>query len=123
MWTGLGYAWRVVSNLLQVLIVLYIFSRLDVRFEIIVVAILGLIYVTIRTISLNTAYLLTNIVVFAEKDFVFIRKNLGDDVSAREKEDSVAENKLPQMMFRVAIDGVGLSLIGIVCLYQLFNAL
>jgi uncharacterized membrane protein len=43
--------WIVVLMLLQVLIVLYIFSRLNVRFEIIVVAILGLIYVAVGSVG------------------------------------------------------------------------
>ena len=51
-WTALGYAWRIAGSLLQIIFVLYIFSRLEDRFDTIVVAISGLIYASILSIDL-----------------------------------------------------------------------
>ena len=56
-WTVLGYAWRIAGSLLQIIFALYIFSRLEDRFDTIVVAISGLIYVSILSIDL---YFITN---------------------------------------------------------------
>jgi|SRR6516225_215770 len=117
MWAFLKFAWRVISNLLQILIVLYVFSRLSVRFEIIVVAILGLIYATIRSIAFGIWYMLINIVVGANNDFIFIRKHIGDDVTEREEEARIGHSKATQTFYKNAIDGVTLSIISLICLY------
>jgi len=105
-WTALGYAWRIAGSLLQIIFVLYIFSRIEDRFDTIVVAISGLIYVFI----LST-------------DLYFVRKRLGDDVSEHKQGDRAVESKKPQAMFLAAIPGFGFFVISLVCLYQLFNAL
>ena len=41
-WSALGYAWRIAASLLQIIVVLYIFSRMEDRFDNIVVATSGL---------------------------------------------------------------------------------
>jgi hypothetical protein len=105
-WTALGYAWRIIGSLLQIIFVLYIFSRLEDRFDTIVVAISGLIYVSILSI-----------------DLYFIHKRIGGDVSEREQEDRAVESKKPHSMFLAAIPGFGFFVIGLVCLYHLLNAL
>ena len=105
-WTALGYAWRIAGSLLQIIFVLYIFSRLEDRFDTIVVAISGLIYASILSI-----------------DLYFIHNRIGDDVSEREQEDRVVESKRPHAMSLAAIPGFGFFVIGLVCLYHLLNAL
>jgi hypothetical protein len=104
-WIALGYAWRIAGSLLQILFVLYIFSRLEDRFDTIVVAISGLIYASILSI-----------------DLYFIHNRIGDDVSD-EQEDRAVESKKPHAMFLAAIPGFGFFVIGLVCLYHLLNAL
>jgi hypothetical protein len=104
-WIALGYAWRIAGSLLQILFVLYIFSRLEDRFDTIVVAISGLIYASILSI-----------------DLYFIHNRIGDDVSG-EQEDRAVESKKPHAMFLAAIPGFGFFVIGLVCLYHLLNAL
>jgi hypothetical protein len=108
---------------LQIVFVLYIFSRLNDRFEIIVVAILGMIYVTIVSINLNAASMMASLVIIFEKDIIFIRKKLGDDVSERLKETREAESKMLHAWLKVAISGFSYFLIGLICLYQLFSVL
>jgi hypothetical protein len=126
MWTD-STAWRFLSAVLQVLFVLYVFSRLDVRFEIIVVAILGLIYASIRGLDAALAPVLANIIVRWEKDFIAIRKHIGDDDGGeRETEVPVpaAERALRRVTFTsTAIELITLWLITLICLYELFTAL
>ena len=105
--TALGYAWRIAGSLLQIIFVLYIFSRIEDRFDTIVVAISGLIYVFILSI-----------------DLYFIQKLIGHDVSEREQEDRTVESKKkPHAMSLAAIPGFGFFVIGLVCLHHLLNAL
>ena len=53
----LGWTWRVIANLISLLVVFYIFSKLELetRFEFVVVSILGFIYLTIRAIAFSQA--------------------------------------------------------------------
>ena len=99
-WTALGYAWRIAGSLLQIIFVLYIFSRLEDRFDTIVVAISGLIYVSILSI-----------------DLYFIQKRIGDDISEPEQEGRAVESKKPHAMFLAAIPGFGFFVIGLVSVY------
>jgi hypothetical protein len=96
--TTLSFAWHVISNVLQILIVLYVFSRLQVRFEVIVVAILGLIYVTIQGIGFGIRLMMGMLTINVQKDLIFIRKKMGDNVSAREKEASATESKMTSIV-------------------------
>ena len=104
-WTIRGYAWRIAGSLLQIIFVLYVFSHITDRFDTIVIAISGLIYVSILSI-----------------DLYFIHNLIGDDVSG-EQEDRAVESKKPHAMFLAAIPGFGFFVIGLVCLYHLLNAL
>ena len=50
--TFLSYAWRVIVSALQIVAALYIFSHLEGQFEIVVVALLGVIYVSVLYVFL-----------------------------------------------------------------------
>jgi len=119
----LSYAWRVVSNALQLLVVLYVFSRLNVRFEIIVISVLGLIYVSIRSIGYLLLRVLRNIALASAKEFAFLHKWAGEDVSWRELEVAESEAGLTHITTKEGIDGVTLFCISLVCLYNLFVVL
>ena len=93
-------------SLLQIIFVLYIFSRLEESLHTIVVAISGLIYASILRI-----------------DLYFIHNRIGDDVSEREQEDRAVESKKQHAMSLAAIPGFGFFVIALVCLYHLLNAL
>ena len=107
-WTIAGYAWRVAGSLLQIIFVLYIFSHMEDRFDTIVIAISGLVYVFILSI-----------------DLYFIQKRIGRAVSQRERQGRAVESKKkqPHAMSLAAIPGFGFFVIGLVCLYHLLNAL
>jgi hypothetical protein len=121
--TFIAYAWRVVSNVIQVIVVFYVFAHLNDRLETIVVSILGLIYVTIRSIAFGQWYVLANFGIGMERDFVFIRKLVGDDVAAREELLADAQKGFERLYLKFAIDGVALAIISLTCLIQLFSIL
>jgi hypothetical protein len=102
-WIALGHAWRIAGSLLQIIFVLYIFSRIEDRFDTIVVAISGLIYVFILSI-----------------DLYFIHKRI-----EREQQDRAVESKKkqPHAMSLAAMPGFGFFVIGLVCLYHLVKVL
>jgi|RhiMethySRZTD1v2_1073278.scaffolds.fasta_scaffold1083907_1 hypothetical protein len=123
LWAGLAYTWRVFWNAIQFLIVLYVFSRLHARFEIVVVSILGLIYVTIRTIAFGTRSALANIAMGVDNEFAYIRRLTGADMTEREEAVRISQKAIQRTTNKFYIDLVLLSLISLTCLYQLFTAL
>src|SRR5262249_19218090 len=77
---ALGYVWRVLVNLFYVAIVLYVFDRLQGRHDTsIVVAILGLIYVTIRSIAIGQALGLIGVAKGLHVHLMRIRELLHDE--------------------------------------------
>jgi hypothetical protein len=103
-WIALGYAWRIAASLLQIIFVLYIFPRMEDRFDTIVVATSGLIYVFVLSFDL---YFIHN----------FIHKQIGQEDRALESK------KKPHAMSLAAITGFGFFVVGLICLYHLVNAL
>ena len=56
-WTALRWIWRIATNAFYLLVVWYVLSRLRGRTENIIVPVLGLVYVTIRTMAYGNVYL------------------------------------------------------------------
>jgi hypothetical protein len=73
----LGYAWQLVWNVTLLAAVLYVFSRLESRFEIIVVSVLGLIYITVRTIGIGLSLAYSGLRIENEKHFSVLSRSLG----------------------------------------------
>jgi hypothetical protein len=123
---ALGYTWRVLVNVFYVAVVLYVFDKLHGRTETITVAVLGLVYVTIRGIAIWQGVGLSNSFKMMDADFTRIRELLGDEQHAHDRREAAKtgsksldreRNKL------IFIDGIFLSIIGIICLLVLFTEL
>ena len=67
---ALGYTWRVLINVLYIAVVLYVLDKLQGRPEAITVAILGLIYVAIRSIAIGQGLGLANSLKIIEADLI-----------------------------------------------------
>jgi hypothetical protein len=122
---AIGYAWRVLINVFYVGVVLYVFDKLQGRSEaIITVAVLGLIYVTIRSTAIGQGIGLTSGLKVIEADVIRLRE-LAHDEHARSrwnasKTESVVINRERNKLF---IDGFFLSIVSIICLVVLFGEL
>jgi hypothetical protein len=122
---ALGYMWRVLVNVFYIAVVLYVFNKLQGRSEaIITVAILGLIYVTIRSIAIWQGIGLTSGLKVIESDLIRLRE-LAHDEHARSRWDaSKAESEaLSRGRNKLFIDGFFLSIVSIICLFVLFGEL
>jgi hypothetical protein len=117
----------IVWTTIQILVVLYVFSRLDDRMLIILVAILGLIFVAIASgLSLTYWFLqfrLGHQLLNMENDLLQIRRQLGDDVSKRQADSIAARDKSEKDMRSALISGLSGMPVSIVCMYQLFSVL
>jgi hypothetical protein len=131
----LGYVWRVASNLIQLLVVLFIFSKLNVRFEVIVIAVLGLIYTALRTMGFGLFLAFTNLERLLDREFLQLRSLLSDqtlqddderDLVLTEDWKAVSAEKAKLMdraIYKSYIDALFVMVIWIICLYQLFTNL
>jgi hypothetical protein len=122
-WLVLGYTGRVVSNILQILVILYLFAHLGSGFQKVIVAILGLIYVTIRTIAIGNVHLLSFIAGAVSKEFLQVYRLLGEDISERTTAMRETDEKMQTVINKLYIDGSFLSLVSLICLYQLYTNL
>jgi hypothetical protein len=120
--TFLSYAWRVIVSALQIVAALYIFSHLEGQFEIVVVALLGVIYVSVLYVFLMSAGWRA-VILDLEKDIIRIRERLGDDVTECRKMLDVEQSQLGHTMNRNFIGLSCLFLILAICLYNLFSVL
>ena len=120
----LGYFWRVAVNGFYLFIVFYVLDKLDRRPEIITVAVLGLIYVTIRTIAIGqTVFHLHNYTQIA-KSVLYLRSLVNDPTYEENKLDwEQAEARVPTVVAKLYIDGFFLSVISLLCLVVLFSHL
>lgn len=120
-----GYVWRVLVNGFYVAVVLYVFDKLQGRSEaIIVVAVLGHIYVTIRSIAIAQGTGLSNALKTIEADLIRVRELVRDEYARDRLEASKADSEvLNRERNKLFIDGFFLSIVSIVCLLALFSEL
>ena len=71
----IGYLWRVLAGLLEVAIVLYVFSRLNTRFEFIVVSIFRFMYGSLRIIGIGLWQMLSQLGVSVDREFGKLRQD------------------------------------------------
>jgi hypothetical protein len=123
MWTALGYAWRVTTQIFYFLVVWYVLEQLHDRLESVIIPVLGLLYVAVRSAALSVSW--TTIHIGVALDEINERlKTLCNATYQREKEVSdEIQRRFKQTNFRLYIELGGQSLIGLLCLWKLFTEL
>jgi hypothetical protein len=119
-----GYLWTVAVNCFYLFVILYVFDKLDRRPEVIPVAVLGLLYVTIRSIAIGQA--LSSIELFAQinKQLLYVRKLLNDPHYEENQRSWIeAEQKTSPQIIKVYISSFFLLLISLVCMLVIFSHL
>jgi hypothetical protein len=119
----LGYVWRIVSNVIQLLVVLYVFSKLKGGFDVIVIAVLGLIYTTLRTMGWALGMTFAKLGQGLSDEFIRLRRLLGDQTEEAEVELSEHVKLLRRQLAKSYIDLVFVAIISLYCIYQLLNIL
>ena len=117
----LFYLWCVLANLFYLAVVAWVFNELEGRRDTIaIVAVLGLLYVTIRSIACGQALGLAQAGTAIQAHFVRIRELLGDD---RPFPDDLEKEKKTTKMLRIKIyiDLTFLWLISLLCLYHILR--
>jgi hypothetical protein len=121
----LGYAWTVAVNCFYLVIIGWVFTKLGNRHEeVITVAVLGLIYVAIRTISMYQFAATFEMFMQTRKQLLQLQQFVRDPSYARNQQEWDEAEKLKQKsLVKFYINGFFLWLIGMFCLFALFATL
>jgi len=125
------YAWGVVVGLFNLVVILWVFSQVYEPRDKLIVAILGLIYTTMRSIALHQALYFTTQLTSIHLRLAVIERATGikapdliDDDDDEMAETQVnAERMLRRSHARLYIDAVFIALAYLVCLYVVFTSL
>ena len=125
----LGYIWTVVINLIAVAVALAIFSNLYSKFEIIVIALLGLIYISIQGFVMMYGKTTAELVFGLDGEFRRIRSMLRSDINDGEiekkelEEVEAAKKKVSHAAVKMYINIFFMVVVYIIILWNLFGAL
>jgi hypothetical protein len=117
-----AYAWRVLVNLIMLTIVVGTLVSARGRFEITVIAILGLIYVVIRSIGIGQGMAYVHLASGLDAELTRIRELLGDDRDLHRDEMDELRKIGKGRMGRLYVDSAFLSIAFFICLYWLATA-
>jgi hypothetical protein len=119
----LGWIWRLAVNVIQLIVVVAVFSSLRGRFEVTVVSILGFIYIVIRVVGFGIGMGLINLAKGLDREIERLRNLLNNpfaDWEVREKADAV--KSFDRGEWKVYVDMAFLALVWLVCVYELLTA-
>lgn len=123
-WQWFTYAWTVIINLITIGVVLAIYDNVYASFEIIVVSLLILIYLSFQSFSMVYGKAATETVFAIHGEFKRIRKLLKDDPDEYEVEEiQETKKKADKAMIKMYINTAFLFIIYLIALFQLFDAL
>lgn len=120
----LRWLWLIAVNVFYVIVVVYVFDRLSGRTEHIVVSILGLLYVAIRWQSLAAAVTINRTAFALDIEFARIRSLLNDASLKEHDEEAIGlREKAERQIYKIGVSSLFLSVIGLICLLDLFSHL
>jgi pheromone shutdown protein TraB len=120
----LGYAWTVIVNLITIGVVLAIYGKVSADFEVIVVSILILTYLSIQSFSMIYGKTITATAFGLDNEFKRLRKLLKDEPRNDELEEiKEAKKKVDNSMIKMYINAGFLFIIYLIALFHLFGSL
>lgn len=118
----LAYVWRVLINLVMLTIVAGTLLSARGRFEITVIAILGMIYVAVRSSGIGYAMTYIQLTHALDNEFTRVRELLGEDQQGHRQYLSDLQRTSSGRLRRLYIDAVFHSIAFLICLYWLVTA-
>jgi hypothetical protein len=119
-----GYAWQIITNLLYLAIIAFVLDRthqLDPKLTI-VIATLGLVYVTIRGLAMSQSLTFAPVLLGIAKSLDEL-KGRGGKRLATSEEYATAEAQLKRGQIKFYIQSLFLSLTSLICLFAIYTSL
>jgi len=121
--TVLSYGWYVATRLFYLAVIYYVFDHLYERFEKIVVAILGILYVSQRTIAVSQGDLFTRVGIELDNIQEKVKEIAEPGYYRRTAETSEIMKMVSTQQTKLAVESVFLGIVSLLCLYELFVAI
>jgi hypothetical protein len=117
-----GWLWRFLINIIQLAVVIAIFSELHGQFEVVAMSVLGIIYLSVRSIGIRNYFLHANLAKGLDNEIIRLHRLLADDASNLYEESRVESHRILQRKAnKIYFDSFFLGLIWIVCIYHIFR--
>jgi hypothetical protein len=119
-----GYAWQIIANSLYLAIIAFVLHRtheLDPKLTI-VIATIGLVYVTIRGMAMSQGLALAPALLGIGKSLDEL-KGRGGKRLATSEDYALAEAQLKRAQIKFYIQSLFLSLTSLICLYAIYTSL
>jgi hypothetical protein len=116
----LSYVWKVLENLFYILVVVVVLLNIREPQQKEIMAVLGLIYTTIRSIASGQALSVISMVHVLDKKIDHIQYQV--DPAFKKPDYQVTDDALSLAKVKIYIDMSGLSIISLICLFAFFTA-
>ena len=117
------YLWAVIVNLVTIGVVLAIYDNVHGSFEIIVISILILIYLSVQSFSMIYGPTITTTALGLDTELKRIRKLLKDKPNKDEEEIQGVKNEVDRAVIKIRINAGFFFIIYLIALFNLFDAL
>jgi hypothetical protein len=120
---GRGTLWpaagRVAAQAFYIAVTLFVFVNLQDRSETITVALIGLVFASLRASTLAGACAQRRIALLLENEIKNVRQTMAREIHSLPVSDAELDRSLEAMMKLSRIEYAGLAVIGAICLYYL----
>lgn len=113
------WAWRVGVQVILIAAALFIFSSMTDRHDKLIVAILGELYITIRVLGIANTRMFLALFEFTQIKFQHLYRRL-DLPDSSDEEWVEARRKFSDLKASAVPIEIGLTIIGLICLYEIF---
>jgi hypothetical protein len=120
LWPVLG---RVAICIGYIGITLFVFASLQDRSETITVALIGLVFASLRATTLGGVCAQRRVAFILENEIKSVRRTIAQDIPSEPAFDSELDRSLDAMVKPLRVEYIGLAAVASICLYQLSLAI
>lgn len=119
-WAGLWpLAGRAAAQAFYIAVTLFVFANLQERTETITVALIGLVFASLRASTLAGACTQRRVALLLENQIRSVRQAMAQEIHARAISDAEIDRSLEALTKPLRVEYAGLGVVGAICLYHL----
>jgi hypothetical protein len=111
--------WRIVAQAFYIAFTLFVFANLQDRSETITVALIGLVFASLRASTLAGACAQRRVAFLLENEVRSVRQTVAQEIHSRALSAAQIDRSLEALTMPLRIEYAGLAVIGAICLYHL----
>ena len=115
----LPLAGRVAAQIFYIAVVFFVFANLQDRSETITVALIGLVFASLRASTLASACAQRRVALLLENEIKSVRRTMAQEIPSLPVSDMELDRALEAQAKRLRIEYAGIAVIGAICFYHL----